>query len=104
MTAKGSYIRDAEKDPMLAYVHWFSKPSTTAESPINMYVVHRLQRASGALLGDVVDLATFVRPLHLVPKFGMELDPDISQHNALNIAKNFYVNCFWDKEIYQAVY
>jgi hypothetical protein len=69
-----------------------------------MYVVNRLKRASGILLGDVIDITTFVRPLHLVPKFGQEVDPALTQKNALSIAKNFYVNCFWDKEIYQAVY
>jgi hypothetical protein len=70
-----------------------------------MYVVERSRRSDGSPLGDVVPLAAIARPIDLVPKFTASFDFNlINADNVLEEWDKFYVNCFWDKETYQAVY
>lgn len=71
-----------------------------------MYLINRELRQNGVRFGDVIELDAIVRSLHLVPKFpkSSDIPEEWKSENVLELCNSFYVNCFWEKEIYQAVY
>lgn len=97
----GKYVRDPAVDPLLAYVQWFDYERYDDKSQLQ--IVGRKHRANGRPFGDVVELGTIVRPLQLTPVFGTKANPLFNPENVLDIGVLYYVNSFWDKELYQAV-
>lgn len=97
----GSFVRDPKKDPLLAYVQWLNYDRYDNDSQLQ--IVCRRKRASGRPFGDVVELETIVRPLQLTPVFGCTANPLFSPENVMDIGQLYYLNSFWDKELYQAV-
>ncbi|KAG8800253.1 hypothetical protein FRC16_003303 [Serendipita sp. 398] len=86
----------------LAYVQYFSRPKPTPEKNINMYVVSREDRR-GVRRGAIIPLDSIVRFVQLVPKFGATAHPILTAENSADVCRDFYVNSFADKEVYQAV-
>lgn len=105
---------DGRKSPTLAYVEYFQRGhnSTSTKGPkghipdlnINMYRVTRHLRDDGSRMGDIIELTDIWRPIQLVPRFGPVCPPEWNCDNAVELAKEFYVNQFWDKQIYCDVY
>ncbi|KAG8865445.1 hypothetical protein FRC20_009827 [Serendipita sp. 405] len=87
----------------LAYVQYFSQPKQTPDKNINMYTVSREDRR-GIRAGVVVPLDSIVRFVQLVPKFGATIHPNLTAENSADVCRDFYINSFADKEIYQAVW
>lgn len=73
------------------------------ENDIEMFRVVRQMR-SGSRRGMVVKLTDIWRYVELVPKFGKECNPEWNSENACELADEFYINSFADKDIYQSVY
>ena len=100
------HIRDtshpAHKMP-LAYVRWFSRHKPTAEPGTLMYVVSR-ERAGGVCRGEVIPLSRIQRFVHLVPRFGPVTSDLLTTNNSMDICREYWVNSFADKEIYQAIW
>lgn len=86
----------------LAYIHWFSNLRPTTEPNILMYTVQR--RSDGVPYGDIIDVDTIARHIQLIPKFGGRIDPMLNEDNSADITRSYYVNCFFSKETYQAVW
>lgn len=86
-----------------AYVQWFTPPRCNTEQPIHMYVVSRLEE-DGVRDGAIILIASIVRFVQLVPKFGSIAAPELTAHNSMDICRDYYINSFADKEIYQAVW
>ena len=65
-----------------------------------LYVMKRSTRANGSRLGDVVPLLQARIPAPVVPRYGVRADPKLSSRNSLEYSTEFYLNSFFDKELY----
>lgn len=68
-----------------------------------MFVVHHNLRTNGQPLGDIVPLDSVCQVVQFVPKFGHQVPPDMTSDNSLEIAREFYINSFADKETFHAI-
>lgn len=92
----------------LAYVHVFTPigPSSTCPDS-QMYRVSKLVHKVGnqvQSVGMVVEVASISRAIHLIPDYGSTIHPSLNATNCLDVCQDFWINCFLDKETYQAVY
>jgi hypothetical protein len=69
-----------------------------------MYLVSRVERAGSVRRGSVIALDTISRFVHLVPKFGAVVSDQLTSENSMDICRDYWVNSFADKEIYQAIW
>jgi hypothetical protein len=53
-------------------------------------------------MGDVVPL-TDVCEVELVPQYGSKMDSRLNANTSLELAENFYLNDFADKETFRAI-
>ena len=67
------------------------------------YVVKRSTRANGSRLGDIIPLIQAQIPTPLVPRYGVQADPKLTSRNSLEYSTEFYVNHFFDKELYHFI-
>ncbi|KAG8824504.1 hypothetical protein FRC17_009084 [Serendipita sp. 399] len=88
----------------LAYVYWFSDPSSRPERNINMYQVRYLRGDDRRRIGGIIPLNSICRLLQLVPKYGSCVNPELTKENSMDVWKDYYINSFMDKETYQAVW
>jgi hypothetical protein len=86
-----------------AYVQWFSPPKRTPERDINMYMVSRMDE-DGERRGAIIPMSTIARFVQLIPKFGSNALAELTAQNSMDICRDYYINSFADKEIYQAVW
>lgn len=84
----------------LALVEWFSRPRDSPEKNLDMYIISHPERRQ---LG-IIEVESITRFVHLVPKFGKSVEPDVSHLNSGEVYKHYIVNSFADKEIYQSVW
>ena len=64
------------------------------------YIVKRSTRADGSCLGDIIPLLQTRILTPLVPQYGIQADPKLTSRNNLEYSTEFYVNHFFDKELY----
>ncbi|KAG1866444.1 hypothetical protein C8R48DRAFT_600483 [Suillus tomentosus] len=69
----------------------------------DMYLVHRRIRSNNTALGDIVPLESVRQVIQLIPKFGREVSAAMNCDNSLQLAREFYVNNFADKETFHAI-
>jgi len=60
----------------------------------------RSTRANGSRLGDVIPLLQARIPAPLVPRYGVQADPKLTSKNSLEYSTEFYLNRFFNKELY----
>ena len=82
-TSYGSVLRGACPDPVTG-----------------LYVMKRSVRANGTRLGDVIPLLQARIPAPMVPRYGVRADPKLTSRNSLEYSTEFYLNSFFDKELY----
>ncbi len=111
MDPKGVY-----SGPTLAYVEYFKHgPKALSEQTeggknhvpddnVEMFRVIRRVGRDRKRIGGVIRLTDIWRPIQLTPVFGKECPANWDLNNAVELAKEFYVNSFWDKETYMTVY
>ncbi len=68
-----------------------------------MFQVSRQDRRS-CREGDVIPMGSIARFVQLVPKFGPVAKEGLSAKNSMDTVRDYYINSFADKEIYQSVY
>lgn len=68
-----------------------------------LYIMKRSTRASGSRLGDVIPLLQARIPAPMVPRYGVRADPKLTSKNSLEYSTEFYLNTFFDKELYYFV-
>ena len=73
------------------------------DEDIKMFRVVRCKRKDRRV-GYVIPLTDIWRPIELIPAFGEECNSRWTSHSAVEEAKEFFVNCFSDKEVYQSVW
>jgi hypothetical protein len=54
-------------------------------------------------LGDIVPLGSVRQVIELIPKFGQEVPSSMNCDNSLQLAHEFFVNNFADKETFHAI-
>ena len=64
------------------------------------YVVKHSTRTDGSRLGDVIPLLQTRILTPLVPQYGVQADPKLTSRNSLEYSTEFYINHFFDKELY----
>lgn len=81
-------------------------PAHVTDDDIEMFRVQRALRSDGTRRGLIIRLTDIWRPVELIPKFPATCPPsrEWTAESAVELAREFYVNCFSDKEVYQNVY
>jgi len=65
-----------------------------------MYVVKRSSRSNGTRMGGIVPLSQLRIAAPLIPRYGPQANPQLTSRNSLEFSTEFYLNCFFDKELY----
>ena len=74
------------------------------DADVNMFSFIRTFRSNGTRMGLVVPLNRVWRPVELIPKFYKTCDKTWTCDSAVELATEFYLNCFSDKATYIEVY
>lgn len=113
--ASASVWHSTESD-FLAYVQPFKPaPGTTShqqdglkahvpDDGVEMFRVVRSLHSNGKRKGLIIKLTDIWRPVELIPRFGKKCPLHWTSSDAVELAEQFYVNCFSDKESYQSIY
>ncbi|KAG1870221.1 hypothetical protein DFJ58DRAFT_723118 [Suillus subalutaceus] len=86
----------------LAYVERLDV--VTLDDSTGMYILRRARRANNDRIGDVIPITQIVAPVHLIPRFGPKADPRLTMQSSINHATEFYLNKFWNKELFFALH
>lgn len=78
--------------------------SHVTDDHIEMFRVVRSYNRNNKREGRIIRLTDIWRPIELIPSFGKACPRNWNSENAVECAKEFYVNCFVDKESYQSIY
>lgn len=93
-------------DQFLAYVQRFHVTPpvghTTDAAAAGLHVLKHAIR-NGERVGDVVPLSHLRSPVHLIPRFGKSANPRLTPHSSYELSTEFWLNRFWNKEIYYAL-
>lgn len=113
---KPAYTNDRRPSDYLAYMQPFN-PAPASIRPqldgsrahvpvddIEMYKIVRSTRTDGSRRGLIVRLTDMWRPVEVVPNFGKECPKEWTASTSVELAKEFYVNSFSDKETFQNIY
>ena len=97
-----AYLAYAERFDILPQPTFYGSTTRGAcPDPITgQYIVKRSTRANKSRLGDVAPLLQARIPAPLVPRYGLKADPKLMLRNSLEYSTEFYLNCFFDKELY----
>ena len=104
-------------DLFLTYAQHFdiiSQPNPTAQASsiqrgsypdpsTGMYVLKRSERSDRTILGNVVPLGRIRTLLNLVPRFGAEANKQLTKETSLEFSREFWLNKYFNKELYYAV-
>ena len=91
----------------LVYVCQFNivpQGSSQCDLTILMYVLRQAKRTNRKYFGDIIPLDQLHSPANLVPQFGKSADKCLSSTNSCAMFKEFWLNRYWDKEIFYALY
>ena len=96
------YLVYAERfDIVSQSTHLGSTTSGKCPDPVTgMYIVKRSSRSTGARIGDIVPLSQIRIAAPLIPRYGPQADPKLTSRNSLEFSTEFYLNSFFDKELY----
>ncbi|KAL6305981.1 hypothetical protein BKA93DRAFT_816611 [Sparassis latifolia] len=83
----------------LAYVEWFTDFRPQPDHTTNLYQVSRSTR-NHRRNAEVVHVDDLVRPCHLVPKCGANIDEAWNTDNVYELATSFYLNPFIDVHMF----
>ena len=75
----------------------FPEPST------GLHMLKRSKRSNGKILGDVVPLDRVCALVDLVPCFGDKADTGLTKENSLTYSREFWLNKYFDKELFLAL-
>jgi len=103
-------------DRFLAYVERFDivpqlnrdrsdRSGPYPEPSTSLYLLKRAVRSNAdkTIIGDIVPLSRLRSLVNLVPNFGEEADRRLARSNVLTYSREFWLNSFFEKEIYYAL-
>ena len=65
-----------------------------------LYLLKRAVRSTGEVLGDIVPLDQLRSLVDVAPRFGEEADPGLTNSNSIVFAKEFWLNKYFNKELF----
>lgn len=71
---------------------------------LEMFRLVRDMKPGNLRCGIIIKLQDIWRPIDVIPRFGEECPDDWTRDNSVELADEFYVNSFADKETYQSVF
>ena len=90
--------------PTLAYVEYFKQAKHALDENMQMFRFIRKIGFDKEREGGIIKLTDIWRPIQLVPVFGKSCPKHWDFNNSVELAQEFFVNSFWEKETYQSVY
>jgi hypothetical protein len=102
LTEKAMSSLFSEKGPgpfHFAYVEWFTPFPAEPDATTKMYRIKRL-KVDGERVASVIPVEEIRRSVHLIPRFGKNLNPSWTSANVLEVCEEFYVNGFSDRHAY----
>ncbi len=80
------------------------KTKQIVNKDVKMYRVQRSMEADGVRKGIVINVTDIWRPIDLIPVFGNECPTHWTSSTSIDLAKEFLVNRFFDKQTYLNVW
>lgn len=68
-----------------------------------MFSLQRHLRANNDRMGDILELTNVRDVVELIPQFGKQIDRTWNCNTSLELARNFYLNNFADKDTFHAI-
>ena len=102
-----NYINTQTTRVPLTYVQPFQfaqKSKKVADAGINMYSLIHNYWSDNTRRGLIVPLSQIWQPVELIPKFHKQCNKDWTCDTAVELAREFYLNCYSDKATYLEVY
>ncbi|KAG1878544.1 hypothetical protein C8R48DRAFT_745211 [Suillus tomentosus] len=87
------------KDRFLTYVQRFTSNSK-CEPAMQLHLLKRAKWSNGIRIGDVIPVTQLRAPVNVVPRFGASADPRLTQYNSMEHASEFWLNKYWDKNLF----
>ena len=69
----------------------------------SMYILKRATRADGSRMGDIVPLRQLRNYVELTPCFGKKADSRLARENSSAYSHEFWLNKYFDKELFYAL-
>ena len=91
----------------LVYLRWFNivPQGNSRRNPVtSMHILRRAKRVNGEHFGDVIPLDQLCSPTNLVLHFGKIANVHLSSANSHALTEEFWLNQYWDKELFFALY
>jgi hypothetical protein len=90
------------RDQYLCYVRSFK---IGAVDPVTeMHILTRARHANGTLVGDIVPLTQLRAFINIIPRLGTAADPRLTKSTSTHYHSSFYLNKYFDKQIYDTLY
>ncbi|KAG2149239.1 hypothetical protein DEU56DRAFT_729272, partial [Suillus clintonianus] len=86
-------------DQFITYVQQFNI-SSERNPASQLHVLKRSKHSNGTQMGDIIPVSQLRAPVHLVPCFGTTADMCFTAYNSMEHATEFWLNYFWDKNIF----
>ncbi len=99
-----AYVQPFKPAPGTITTQQGGRKAHVPDDNIEMYRVCRVFNNDGTRAGMVIKVTDIWRHVELIPKFGARCPSHWDSKNAVELATEFYVNNFADKEVYQAVF
>ncbi|KAI0027825.1 hypothetical protein K488DRAFT_60342 [Vararia minispora EC-137] len=97
-----SFLQGRAPSSHFAYVEWFSRFPPNPDQTHRMFKIHR-STIQGERVASIIPIQDIRRSVHLFPRFGRTKDPSWTSKNVLELCKEFFVNCFSDRQCYITV-
>jgi len=86
----------------LAYVERLD--IVTLDESTGMYILRRAWRANNDRIGGIIRVTQIMASVHLIPHLGKVANPRLTMQTSVNHSHEFYLNKFWNKEIFSALH
>lgn len=86
----------------LAYVEYLDV--VTLNDSTGIYIFRHVRQVNNDWIGNIIPITQIVAPVHLIPHFGPKADPQLMMQSGINHATEFYLNKFWNKELFFALH
>ncbi|KAG2105472.1 uncharacterized protein F5147DRAFT_775241 [Suillus discolor] len=90
------------RDQYLCYVCSFK--IGVIDSVTEMHTLAWAKHANGTLVGDIVPLMQLRAFINIIPKLGAAADPRLTKSTSAHYHSSFYLNKYFDKQIYDTLY
>lgn len=96
------HARWAWTDQFVAYVQRFDI-SNERDPTTQLHILKRAKRSNGIRMGDIIPVSQLRASVNLIPRFCAAADKRLTPYNSMEHATEFWLNLFWDKNIFFAL-